>query len=125
MPAPTIAFLGGAVGGFELLVILAAVLILFGPKRLPELARQLGRMVHDLQRASQDFKRQVVAMDEPSRPALPPLAPPAADVKPFLPQAPAVQGDGGNVGDPVVDGRIIDVTPSSESHVHSTERRAG
>ncbi|MGQ9852711.1 MAG: twin-arginine translocase TatA/TatE family subunit, partial [Candidatus Oleimicrobiaceae bacterium] len=34
--------LGGAIGPWELAVIMFAILILFGPKRLPELARGLG-----------------------------------------------------------------------------------
>lgn len=41
----------------ELLVILGAALILFGPRRLPQLSRQLGKALTEFRRASEDFKR--------------------------------------------------------------------
>ncbi len=40
---------GGVVGWPELLVILGILLVLFGAKRLPDLARSLGRSVKELQ----------------------------------------------------------------------------
>ena len=43
----------------EILVIFLLVLVLFGPDRLPELARQLGRGVRQLRRASDELKRQL------------------------------------------------------------------
>src|SRR6267378_3059104 len=46
-----------SLGNSELLVILAAALIFFGPRRLPQLSRQLGRSLHEFRRASEDFKR--------------------------------------------------------------------
>lgn len=39
----------GAIGWPELLVILGILLVLFGAKRLPDLARSLGRSVKELQ----------------------------------------------------------------------------
>ncbi len=39
----------GAIGLPELLVILGILLVLFGAKRLPDLARSLGRSVKELQ----------------------------------------------------------------------------
>src|SRR5260370_32773666 len=44
-------------GNSELLVILGAALIFFGPRRLPQLSRQLGKSLHEFRRASEDFKR--------------------------------------------------------------------
>jgi Tat protein translocase TatB subunit len=41
----------------ELLVILGAALIFFGPRRLPQLSRQLGKALTEFRRASEDFKR--------------------------------------------------------------------
>lgn len=41
----------------ELLMILAAALIFFGPRRLPQLSRQLGKGLSEFRRASEDFKR--------------------------------------------------------------------
>jgi len=46
-----------SVGSSELLVILGAALIFFGPRRLPQLSRQLGKSLLEFRRASEDFKR--------------------------------------------------------------------
>ena len=46
-----------SVGNSELLLILAAALIFFGPRRLPQLSRQIGKSLHEFRRASEDFKR--------------------------------------------------------------------
>jgi len=46
-----------SLGNSELLVILGAALIFFGPRRLPQLSRQLGKSLHEFRRASEDFKR--------------------------------------------------------------------
>ncbi|MCX8205215.1 MAG: twin-arginine translocase TatA/TatE family subunit [Candidatus Nezhaarchaeota archaeon] len=40
-------------GGYEWLIILFIILILFGAKKLPELARGLGEAVKEFRRASQ------------------------------------------------------------------------
>ena len=45
------------IGTTELLVILIVALILFGPRKLPELGRSLGRSLSEFKRASEDFKR--------------------------------------------------------------------
>jgi sec-independent protein translocase protein TatA len=50
----------GDVGGLELLVILGAVLMLFGGKGMPGIARSFGRMADTLRRASQEFKDQLM-----------------------------------------------------------------
>ncbi|HKS27007.1 MAG TPA: twin-arginine translocase TatA/TatE family subunit [Pyrinomonadaceae bacterium] len=44
-------------GTSELLIILVVALILFGPRRLPQLSRQLGKSLGEFKRASEDFKR--------------------------------------------------------------------
>ena|ERR1700722_13021096 len=43
----------------ETLIILVGALVLFGPKKLPELARQLGKIMGELRRASNEFKFQM------------------------------------------------------------------
>jgi len=50
-------FILDSLGSQELLVILAAALIFFGPRRLPQLSRQLGKSLAEFRRASDDFKR--------------------------------------------------------------------
>ena len=46
-----------SVGNSELLVILGAALIFFGPRRLPQISRQIGKSLTEFRRASEDFKR--------------------------------------------------------------------
>ena len=50
-------FILDSLGSSELLVILAAALIFFGPRRLPQLSRQIGKSLAEFRRASDDFKR--------------------------------------------------------------------
>src|SRR5579871_1266027 len=45
-------------------VIFILALLLFGPKKLPELARQLGKLMGEFRRASNEFRMQ---MDEELR----------------------------------------------------------
>ena len=59
-----LSFLSGMPGGGELLVLFLVILVLFGPKRLPEVARSVGRVLDELRRASQDFKDQIMSIDE-------------------------------------------------------------
>jgi sec-independent protein translocase protein TatB len=59
-------------------------LILFGPKKLPGMARQAGRLLADLRRASNEFKSQIeteIAHLETEKPTiLPPSSPPQGTV---------------------------------------------
>ena len=50
-------FILDSLGTTELLVILGAALIFFGPRKLPQLSRQLGKSLSEFRRASDDFKR--------------------------------------------------------------------
>src|SRR6266702_3148487 len=61
----------GIVGGWEIILILAVVLILFGAKKLPELAKGLGQGIKEFKKATRDVTDEVTAaMDE--TPASPP-----------------------------------------------------
>ena len=54
------------VGLPEVAVIGALALIIFGPKRLPELGRTLGKTLKGLQSASTEFEKEIQkAMSEP------------------------------------------------------------
>jgi sec-independent protein translocase protein TatB len=53
-----LAFILEGLGTTELLVILVVALILFGPRKLPQLTRSLGKSLGEFKRASEDFKRQ-------------------------------------------------------------------
>jgi TatA/E family protein of Tat protein translocase len=45
------------IGTTELIVVLLVALILFGPRKLPEMGRSLGQAMSQFRRASEDFKR--------------------------------------------------------------------
>ena len=48
----------------ELLIILAVALIVLGPKKLPEIARTLGRSLAEVRRASDDLRRSILLEDD-------------------------------------------------------------
>ncbi len=48
----------GSLGMPEILMILVIALIIFGPRKLPELGKTLGQSLAQFRRASEDFKRQ-------------------------------------------------------------------
>ena len=53
-----LAFILEGLGTTELLVILVVALILFGPRKLPQLTRSFAKSLGEFKRASEDFKRQ-------------------------------------------------------------------
>jgi len=60
---------GGAPGGGELLLVLLAVLLLFGSRRLPEVARTIGRAVAAMRRAADEVRDELMsARDIPDEP---------------------------------------------------------
>ena len=60
----------GNLGGGEVLVILFIALIVLGPNKLPEAARQVGRAVNEVRRISGGFQREMrEAMNEPIKAA--------------------------------------------------------
>jgi Tat protein translocase TatB subunit len=46
-----------SLGSTELLFILVMALVFFGPRKLPQLSRSLGKTLAEFRRASEDFKR--------------------------------------------------------------------
>ena len=46
----------GSIGMPELLIILTIALIIFGPRKLPELGRSLGRSLGEFRRASNELR---------------------------------------------------------------------
>ena len=59
----TLAVLFDSVGFGEWFVLLAVVLIVVGPRRLPSVARNLGQYYSRFRRAADNFKRQLMDMD--------------------------------------------------------------
>jgi sec-independent protein translocase protein TatA len=114
----------GTIGGPELFLILIIALIVFGPTKLPEIGRSLGRMMVEFKKATSDFQQTVereieadklrsymqapaTILEEPAKPVLPPSpettsAP--AEAPPAVPSAP---------GEPTVS--RTDVVPPAET----------
>jgi twin arginine-targeting protein translocase TatB len=58
------------IGSGELLLILVVALLVLGPKKLPEVARTLGKAMGELRRVSTEFQRTLnteIAFDEDNR----------------------------------------------------------
>jgi sec-independent protein translocase protein TatA len=60
------------VGGWELFLIFLIVLLVFGAKRLPEIARSLGKATQEFKRAKNEFSN--IANEQPSEAPTPPPA---------------------------------------------------
>lgn len=69
----------------EMIFLFVLALIIFGPKKLPEIGRQVGRALNEFKRASNEFKAQIETeianLDkEPTPQILPPSQPPVGAV---------------------------------------------
>lgn len=71
-------------GGWEIILILAVVLILFGAKRIPDLAKGLGQGIREFKKASREVTEEIErAGDEPAQtPKAPPTNPTAQNKLP-------------------------------------------
>jgi TatA/E family protein of Tat protein translocase len=49
----------GTLGGPELFLILVIALIVFGPRKLPEIGKSLGRMMMEFKKASNEFRQTI------------------------------------------------------------------
>ncbi len=85
----------GSIGMPEILLIFLVILLVFGAKRIPEIARGLGKGIREFKDATTDIKRELTIDDAPPRvqppqhaatpysapysqtPAAPPVAAPA------------------------------------------------
>jgi sec-independent protein translocase protein TatB len=69
----------------EMIFIFLMALIIFGPKKLPEIGKQIGRALNEFKRASNEFKSQIETeisnLDlEGERQIMPPSEPPRGSV---------------------------------------------
>jgi len=70
-------------GGWEIVLILAVVLILFGAKKLPELAKGLGSGIKEFKKATREVSDEIHnAMDETSPPPTQKKLPPEGQSQP-------------------------------------------
>jgi Tat protein translocase TatB subunit len=88
------------IGMTELMVIFVIGLLVLGPKRLPELARTLGKTMAEFRRASNDLRREFMSVADDARitpPALPPRTTPPAAAPAPAPAPPAASAESGGV----------------------------
>jgi len=81
----------------ETIFLFLLALIIFGPKKLPEIARQVGKYMNEFKRASNEFKAQIEQeishLDVENRQTvLPPSPPPAGATGRTLNAAPSETG---------------------------------
>ncbi len=72
------------IGLGEVLLILVLALIIWGPRRLPQIARTLGRTLHSLRKATSDFTTQItrdIDIEEEESSQKKQLAPPKEEPK--------------------------------------------
>lgn len=73
------------IGAEELILVLIVALLVLGPERLPKVARDVGRVVGDLRKTSDEFREEFLQADKfleraasSSMPSPPPPAEPAS-----------------------------------------------
>ena len=81
----------GSIGMPELIIIFVIALIIFGPRKLPELGRSLGKSIAEFKKASNELKstlEEEIRLEEQrstveaSKAATPPAAAPTAAIPP-------------------------------------------
>jgi Tat protein translocase TatB subunit len=96
------------IGSGELLLILIVALLVVGPKRLPELARSLGKGIRELRRAQDEVSRTIrVNLDDEPGPTR------------LLPETPAPRAATGS-GSPAGHGEAGTDSPDEVAPVHPT-----
>jgi Tat protein translocase TatB subunit len=121
----------GTLGGPELFLIFVVALIVFGPRKLPEIGKSLGKMMGEFRRASNDFRstieneveaekiRDSLRIEPPSVEPASPAKALAAEAGAGSPEAePAAAQEGAPeepapVVEPVAEAVSRDTTPSS------------
>jgi TatA/E family protein of Tat protein translocase len=119
----------GTLGGPEVILILVVALIVFGPRRLPEIGKSMGKMLAEFRKASTDFKRTIEdeleaekSRESQAAPIAPETPPVVTDVTatdattPVVPEA-AVVPEVAAPPPPAFEGADTSGTPESEPKV--------
>jgi sec-independent protein translocase protein TatA len=102
----------GPIGFPELMIILVVALIVFGPRKLPELGRSLGKSLNEFKRASNELRNTLdeeIRTEEQRKPAAVSPTDPAALPHPAAPETIAR----GNVGPADHDQELAHERPGS------------
>jgi sec-independent protein translocase protein TatA len=96
------------IGPAELLLILIIALVVFGPQKLPEIGRTLGRSLREFRKASNELREELkLDVDGPERARLPGDKGPPPDTRTGDVRTPS-GGEGGaaDAGGPAAEGRV-------------------
>lgn len=108
----------GSIGGPELLLIFVVALLIFGPRKLPELGKTLGRGLAEFRRAANDLRDSLeteVARDSGPK-AVAGRSLPAGGAPPgTLEAGPAGTPEAGAAGTPGPDAALIATPPTDDA----------
>lgn len=117
----------GSIGIYELLIIFTIALLVFGPRKLPELGKSLGKTLQEFRRATNELKHTLdeeVALEEqkvkPATPAPAPALP--APAAPSSPEVPEVEGATGSLEVPVTSSLPSDLPSDLPSEPETVAR---
>jgi TatA/E family protein of Tat protein translocase len=101
----------GSIGGPELLLIFVVALLIFGPRKLPELGKSLGKGLAEFRRAASDLRDSLET--EVARESKP--APQGAPALPAGGQAPPGTLEAAPVEAPPVEAASVPAAPAAEN----------
>ena len=69
----------GGIGGIEIFIILVVALVIFGPQKLPEMGRSLGKAIREFKSAGTELQDELTkAADKIDKDTEPNIKPPKA-----------------------------------------------
>ena len=117
----------GPIGVWEMVIILVIALIVFGPRKLPELGRSLGKSLGEFKRASNELRNTLdeeIRVEERRAPKPADPRPAPAAVPDDVQESGATDEDPADRAEPAVPPEPVTVAgPTADSH--PTEPRAG
>ena len=57
----------GPLGGWEIVIILVIVLIIFGPTKLPQMGQAMGKAIREFRKAGKELTSDITLDDEPDK----------------------------------------------------------
>ena len=123
----------------DTIFIFGLALVIFGPKKLPEIGRQLGKLVLEFRRASNEFKMQIEeelrAAEVADRqkqiaatPVTPTPVPESAEALTIRPPSDGTDGEHGKpviASDPGADEEVAELKAVAGDHPELAEQRPG